>query len=96
MRSDTHVVLRERAEVLGRRRFILRYGVLGVGVPTSIGVAILTHGFQSGFALPGFFSFGFLALLLFFLVTMAPLLGYIWGHMFWKIADKRNDPPSGL
>ena len=94
MRPRKRVVLRESAEALGRRGFILRYGILGVGVPTAVGGAILMHGYQSGFTWSGFFSFGFLALLLFYLVTVAPLLGYIWGHMFWKMAEKRNDPPA--
>jgi hypothetical protein len=69
--------LRER----GRKQFVLRYGVLGWGVPTAI-LFTLLGGFQEGW--DGVAVKGLIALVIF------PLAGILWGRLMWAFFEWMN------
>jgi len=66
---------------LGRRGFILRYGVLGWGVPTAI-LFSLVQAYSDGWDT-------FLLRLVPALVLF-PLGGILWGAMMWRFLERRN------
>ncbi len=74
-----------------RKRFILRKGVLGVGLPVAV-LMSLTVAFQK----PGFvfqfqgFSLKTFLLGLVFFVPVFSVAGYFWGMWFYQLMRKRG------
>jgi hypothetical protein len=66
---------------LGRTQYVLRYGVLGWGIPTAI-VFSLIQGYRSGW--DGFLVQLILALIIF------PLGGILFGRIMWRLLEKKN------
>ena len=71
------------ATVLGRRRFVLRYGVLGWGVPTAILFALIQAFIYGHEFLPQLLS----ALVLF------PISGIFLGYFMWKRMEQLHSKP---
>lgn len=66
---------------LGRNRFVLLFGVLGWGVPTAI-LFVLIQCYQNGW---DNFLFQLIPALVLF-----PLGGIAWGHVMWKLLERKN------
>ena len=66
---------------LGRRQFILRYGVLGWGVPVAIGFS-LNMAFENGWDT---FLFNLIPALILF-----PLVGILFGKILWYWLERKN------
>jgi hypothetical protein len=66
---------------LGRTQYVLRYGVLGWGIPTAI-LFSLTQGYRSGW--DGFLVQLILALIIF------PVGGILYGRIMWRLLEKKN------
>jgi hypothetical protein len=74
-------------EKLGRKQFILRYGVLGWGLPVAIGYSV-SMAYQQGW--DSFPIFLILSLILF------PLGGILFGRlMWWWLQRKFASPVAG-
>ena len=72
---------------LGRNKFVLRFGVLGWGVPTGL-LFSLIQGFEYGW--DGFLFRLIPALILF------PLGGILFGRIMWRMLEKKHGavPPA--
>jgi hypothetical protein len=70
---------------LGRTQYVLRYGVLGWGIPTGILFALFT-GLMDGWDL-------FLPQLIRALVLF-PLIGILCGRIWWRQLARKHDPAS--
>ena len=70
---------------LGRTQYVLRYGVLGWGIPTGILFAVIS-GFMDGWDrfLPNLVE----GLILF------PLTGILCGRIWWRQLERKNAPAS--
>jgi hypothetical protein len=70
---------------LGRRNFVLYYGVLGWGVSSAILFALLQ----------GYF-YGFSALLFYLVASLIlfPIGGYAWGRFMWWFFEKWHGTPA--
>jgi hypothetical protein len=68
---------------LGRTQYVLRYGVLGWGVPTGILYAVFS-GFMDGWdqLLPQLIK----ALILF------PIIGIMCGRIWWRQLERKHSP----
>jgi hypothetical protein len=66
---------------LGRTQFVLRFGVLGWGIPTAI-LFSLVQGYRSGW--DGFLFELILALLIF------PLGGILFGRIMWWVLENKR------
>jgi hypothetical protein len=75
----------EKLSKLGRSQFVLRYGVLGWGIPTAILFA-LWQSYANGF--DGFLFKLIPALILF------PLGGILWGRFMWWFLTRMHAPST--
>jgi hypothetical protein len=66
---------------LGRKRFVLFYGVLGWGIPTAILFALIQSYLDGWDQFPYHLT---QALLIF------PLGGVVWGRVMWKFLERRH------
>ena len=75
----------EKFSKLGRAQFVVRYGVLGWGIPTGILFAVIS-GFIDGWDqfLPQLIK----GLLLF------PLIGVLCGRIWWRQLERKHAPVS--
>jgi len=88
--SSSKVVLRERARAGGRRRFVVRYGVLGWGLPTALIGASLFNGMGQGFTWSSLTSRAALVHLLIWIIVVGVMGGYLWGHVYWTTAERNR------
>jgi len=79
--------------VMGRSRFVWRYGVLLWGLSTGIVWAIVMT-FSNGGSEP--FSFGRFMILLAGGVSLFPVGGYFWGRVMWRIFTGKWGPASSV
>ncbi|HEX4415546.1 MAG TPA: hypothetical protein VH107_18080 [Lacipirellulaceae bacterium] len=70
---------------LGRKQFILRYGVLGWGVPVAIGFALSTSYGQ---------GWSELLITLIIALILFPLGGILFGRFLWFWLERKNAPPA--
>lgn len=75
--------LSHRAKKIGKRRFILRYGVFVFGIALLL-VNIIRFFFEQGMAVSAFGSREFAEVIL-QVVIGAPVMGAVWGWIMWKI-----------
>ena len=75
----------EKFSKLGRTRYVVRYGVLGWGIPTGILFALF-NGFMDGWdqLLPQLIK----ALVLF------PLIGILCGRIWWRQLEQKHVPTT--
>jgi hypothetical protein len=72
---------------LGRSQYVVRYGVLGWGVPTGI-LFSLIQGYRFGWD-------GFLFQLIPALIIF-PLGGILFGRIMWRLLEKKNAKAAAL
>lgn len=67
-----------------RTRFIIRNGVLRVGLPTGVAGAVIFHALSRGSNPSSYLSLIFLVELLSFILWSTLVLGVGWGWVMWK------------
>jgi hypothetical protein len=70
-----------KTRTLGQSAFILKYGILGWGVPTAILWSVLVAADEGLAALP---------ILLLFALTLFPVGGYVFGRVLWAVLERSH------
>lgn len=83
----------QRELALRRRAFIWRWGVLRVGVPFAVALALYDEVWQGEHILaPAWLSV--IVRLVLYLFFAAPFFGILWGWMMWGWLSNDGSPPS--
>jgi hypothetical protein len=79
----------------GRRYFIVRYGIIGWGVPTTVIGTMGLHLWRYGLVFNGPYLVAFFIHLVLAAVFVGLIGGYLWGSLYWKIAGGSEDRSQG-
>jgi hypothetical protein len=80
----------DEAELLRRRRFIWRFGVMRFGIPVATILSVFMGLQDSAGSIGGLFSAETIAGMVGSFVVAALVGGYMWGRLFWALGGGRN------